>query len=124
VVRLAPRLEDSSRLAAPGRCPPPVVNGHHGRSVSSVTRARHNRLVNVIQIRNDELVRFEPVRDEPRLDFCNRHFKCRGARPGDRLADKYPGIGAVTNAWRNYSAQPSFSLSPLPTAPQLETEGP
>jgi hypothetical protein len=34
-------------------------------------------------------------------------FQQLGARPGDELVDLYPGSGAVSQAWRRYTAAPS-----------------
>jgi hypothetical protein len=34
--------------------------------------------------------------------FCHWLFAVLGARPGDELADLYPGSGAVTRAWTTY----------------------
>jgi hypothetical protein len=45
--------------------------------------------------------------------FAAWMFAQLGARPGDQLVDVYPGSGAVSEAWRRYSGQPTL---PLPAA--------
>jgi hypothetical protein len=42
---------------------------------------------------------------EKPAEFCRWVFACLGARPGDALDDLYPGSGAVTRAWEQYTAQ-------------------
>lgn len=37
--------------------------------------------------------------------FCRWLFELLGARPGDELADLFPGSGGVTRAWRTYCAE-------------------
>ena len=44
--------------------------------------------------------------------FCRWMFDLLGARPGDELADLFPGSGAVTQAWEAWQRQPSM-IKPL-----------
>lgn len=40
--------------------------------------------------------------------FCTWLFECFNAQPGDELHDLFPGTGAVTRAWADYTPQPSL----------------
>jgi hypothetical protein len=45
-------------------------------------------------------------------EFAVWMFRQLGARPGDRLDDLYPGSGAITRAWRMYTAAPPATVEP------------
>jgi hypothetical protein len=51
-------------------------------------------------------------------------FAQLGARPGDELADLYPGSGAVTEAWRRYTAAAARDASPPPLPRVLSDASP
>ena len=54
---------------------------------------------------------------------CHWIFECVGAKPGDKLADLFPGTGSVTDAWHTWSAVRESEQPFTLTIPPLQESG-